>query len=226
MNLIKSTLIAAAVAVTMTGSAIAQAEAPASSKIENIVSVNLQDLLNKYYKTQDALKKLAADEESVKKANDERMVVTKGLEKELGELKKKANDPATSEADKKKLAEDFQLKQASLIAKEQERREFIERRMKTLNANKQQQMSLLYEEIVKVIKEKAKAEKYDLVIDASASSAVLGNRVFMFVKESADVTPEILKVLNKEAPADFDASKIPSAGQKPAAEQPAAPAAN
>lgn len=220
MNLIKSTLIAAAVAVTVTGSAFAQtADKAAPAKIENIVTVNVQKLLKDFYKMQDVMKKLAADEQSIQKANMERLESGKALEKELMELKKKAEDSATPDATKKKLAEEFSLKQASLMAKEQERREYVDRRVKTLNTNKQQQISLLYEEVVKVVNDKAKANNYDLVIDSSANSAGLGNKVFMFAKESVDVTPEVLKELNKDAPAGFDPEKtpeVPAAAPAPA----------
>lgn len=209
MKLIKSTLIAAAVAATMTGSAFSQTEKAAPEKIQNIVTVNVQKLLKDFHKTQDAMKKLGADELSIQEANTTRLAKVKDMEKVLTDLKKKVEDSATPDATRKQLAENYQLKQSELLALEKERREYVERRLKTLNSNKQQQMNLLYEEIVKVINDKAAKEKYDLVIDASAASAGLGNKVFMFVKESADVTPEILKELNKDAPAGFDPEKAP-----------------
>ena len=65
-----------------------------------------------------------------------------------------------------------------------------------------QQRKGLYDEILKVITEKAKSDGYDLVFDKSGVSASL-MPFLLFSKDgvATDFTPELIIELNKNAPA-------------------------
>ena len=73
-------------------------------------------------------------------------------------------------------------------------------------------------EITKITEGIATKGNYDLVLDKSAQ-ALRSNQVFVYTKPGMDITPTVMKELNKDAPEGFDPSK------KKAPAVPAAPAA-
>ncbi|NJR43660.1 MAG: OmpH family outer membrane protein [Akkermansiaceae bacterium] len=100
---------------------------------------------------------------------------------------------------------------------DRERREFIQRRQQALNERMMQRMRGILEEIRKLVEEKAKADNFDYVIDKSGTSA---SQVpfLLYSKDSSDITPSILKDLNKDAP---EGSLIKEGEEAPKLEIPA-----
>lgn len=225
MNLIKSTLIAAACIATLTGSSFAQEAAPtpntAPSAAQKIVTVNLNKAFMSFYKTQDAQKNLNAMEATIKEKNEERLIAIKAIEKELADIQKKAQDAAVPQEQKNKLVEQFNLKQADYVSKEKERNEYVQRRLKTLETNKLNKRNEILVEILKVVQEKTAQGGYDLVLDSSADSTA-GTKVLVISDPKLDLTDLVIKELNKDAPAGFD----PNALAQPAATPAPAPEAN
>lgn len=191
-------MLIAAAAMAMTGSASAEGD--------KLVTVDVQKLFKDYYKTHEAQKELNTFRARIQTENTERIEKIQAIEKELNDLKKQIEDPSLSEKKKQELTEKFRLKTADGMALDKERREYLERRQKSLQEQMGQKMRLIVEEINKIVEEKARQADYDFVFDASALSAAQ-TKVIMFCKDKFDVTPEIMKDLNKEAPAGFDPSK-------------------
>lgn len=222
MNLIKSTLIAAACIATFAGSSFAQEEAPAPnttpSAAQKIVTVNLDKAFMSYYKTQDAQKDLNEMEATIKKGNDERLATSKEVEKELTDIQKKVQDASTPQDQKNKLVEQFNLKNADYMAKEKERNEYVQRRLKTLETNKMNKRNEIVNEIMAVVQKKAEEGGYDLVLDSSANSAA-GTKVLVIANPKLDLTDIVLKDLNKDAPEGFDPSKTLPEAPAPASAQ-------
>lgn len=207
MNLIKSTLIAVASVATLGGAAIAQdaaapAPAPAANASLKIATINMEKIFNDYYQTQDAQKELNALEETIKAGNEERLEKIKAIEKELGDMQKQIEDTSLTEANKNKLVESFNLKRADGIAQEKERTEYVNRRLKTLEVNKNNKRNEIVAAINKVIQEKAAAASYDLVLDVSANSAA-ATKIIPVSSAKLDITDSIIAELNKTAPEGY-----------------------
>jgi outer membrane protein len=68
----------------------------------------------------------------------------------------------------------------------------------------------IYDEILVVVKEKAKAEAYDFIFDKSGMS-LSTVPVLIYYKDAVDITDQIIVELNKAAPA---ASAAPAAAKE------------
>lgn len=185
-----------------------------------VATVDVATVFKDYYKTHDAQKELDAQREKVQGENNKRLEKIQEIEKELNDLKKQVEDPSLSEAGKKKIAEEYQIKNSESVALDQERRTYLERQNRALGEHMKKKMKDIVDEINKVTEEKARENNYDLVLDKSGLS-MAQTKVVMYGKDNLDITTEVLKVLNASAPAGFDPTKAP-APTVPAAEVPAA----
>ncbi len=165
----------------------------------NIATVNMQELFKQYYRTNEAQKEINAEKAKIQKENNERMSRIRELEESLSKLKKQFEDPAINDSKKQAIEKDLRAQNQEGIALDRERREFIQRRQQALNERMVQRMRGILEEIRKLVEEKAKADNFDYVIDKSATST---SQVpfLLYSKDSSDITPSILKDLNKDAP--------------------------
>lgn len=220
---ITSRILAATVAVSLLGSGAAMAQ-----KL-NIATVDMQELFKEYYRTNEAQKQINVERARIQKDNNERLARIRQIETELQGKKKQLEDPAISDKKKQELFKDWQMQQSEGIALDRERREFLQRRNQALNETMVQRMRGILEEIRKLVEEQAKAEDYDYVFDKSGLST---SQVpfLLYTKDATDITPGLLKELNKDAPpedatpAAEEPAKDDAGAAKPAAE-PAKPAA-
>ena len=79
-------------------------------------------------------------------------------------------------------------------------REFGQRRTMAINEHMVRRMKLVLGEIRVIVEDYAKGAGYDIVMDKSGMSAVQ-IPVLLYHKDSTDITAQVLKVLNKNAPA-------------------------
>lgn len=186
-----------------------------------VASVNMQELYKSYYKRFDAEKRLVEQKSAIDKDIAARQEKLKALVQELQEIKKK-DDPSITDAARKRIAQEFQMKQNQAQAEEQEYKGYIQRKQLAFQEMQKREILLVLEDIQKTVEEAAAKGDYDIVIDSSAAAAPLGTRVFPFVKKSMDITPEMLKTLNASAPAGFDPAAPAIAPTSPAASAPAA----
>lgn len=210
MNILKSTLIALG--------ALSCAATAAELKV---ASVNLQSAINAYYKTQAAQKELTEARDAVKAENDERQGKIQSIMKELEGLQKQFQDPSVNDNVKKDIQRKFEVKRNAAVAAEKELKEFIERKQSLLNETLKSRLESILGEIQVVVDAKAKDGQFDIIFDSSALSAGQ-TRIFMFTKQSLDVTPSVIAEINKTAPAGYVAPEMPAPGAAPAA--PATPA--
>lgn len=164
--------------------------------------VDLGKVFAEFYKTKDASAKFKDNVSKAQQEVNERWSVYKNLLGDIQKLQKEASDPIlTGEARAKKAAE-FQEKGKELRALEQEIGEFQNRRQGQLKQEDLQIRKGLYDEIMVVVKDKAKADGYDFVFDQSGIS--INNMVPMLVyyKDAADITDQVIVELNKNAPPD------------------------
>jgi Skp family chaperone for outer membrane proteins len=194
MRLIRR-LFAAAFAVSLASSAVAQ-----DSKLK-IATVDMQELFKQYYRTNEAQKQINVERARIQKENNERLGRIRELEENLGKLRKQLEDPAINDSKKQSLFKDWQAQQQEGIALDRERREFLQRRNQALNETMVQRMKGILEEIRKLVEEQAKVGNFDYVFDKSGLST---SQVpfLLYTKDATDITADLLKTLNKDAPAE------------------------
>ncbi len=201
-------IFAALVAATLITGAAAQ-----DGKL-NIATVDMQELFKNYYRTAEAQNQINVERARIQKDNNERLGRIRELEENLGNLRKQLEDPSINESKKQSLFKEWQMQQQEGIALDRERREFLQRRNQALNEKMVQRMKGILEEIRKLVEEQAKVDNYDYVFDKSGLST---SQVpfLLYTKDATDITVNLLKDLNKDAPADFKPGE-----ETPAAEEP------
>ena len=121
------------------------------------------------------------------------------MEAEIGVLRKQFDDPSLNQAKRTEIRADLQSKQNEGIAMSRSLKEFLDRKSRQVQDEMQRQMRGILEEISKLLEEKAKAEDYDFVFDKSGNSTTQVP-VLLYSKDTYDITEDLLKELNKDAP--------------------------
>lgn len=186
-------LISALVSALMVSTAVAE-----DSKL-SIATVDMQELFKQYHRTDEAQKQINIERARIQKDNNERLARIRELEEQLELLKKQLQDPTFNESKKQELYKERQMKLQEGIALDRERREFLQRRNQALNEKLVQRMKGILEEIRKLVEEQAKVGDFDYVFDKSGLST---SQVpfLLYTKDATDITADLLKVLNKDAP--------------------------
>lgn len=187
-----------------------------------VVTIDVQKLFADYYKTHEAQAEVDKSAQALQTENNTRTESIKKLETEINDMAKRFQDPALNDAAKKDLEQQAQLMRQEAIALEQARRGFVDRQLKSLQESMKLRSTNIMAEITKITEGIATKASYDLVLDKSAQ-ALRSNQVFVYTKPSMDITPTIMKELNKTAPAGFDPSKKPAPSANPVMPAPAAP---
>lgn len=174
--------------------------APGQGKL-NIATVDMQELFKQYHRTNEAQKQINIERARIQKDNNERLARIRQLEEQLETLGKQLEDTTVADSKKQELYKERQMKLQEGIALDRERREFLKRRNQALNEKLVQRMKGILEEIRKLVEEQAKIGNYDYVFDKSGLST---SQVpfLLYTKDATDITAELLKALNKDAPED------------------------
>ena len=174
----------------------------------SIATVDMQHLFKQYHRTNEAQKEINVERAKIQQNNNERLETIRSLEEELQGLRKQLDDPALSDKRKQDIFKTFQMKTQEGVALDRERREFLQRRNTALNEKMMQKMRGILEEIKKLVEDRAKGDDYDYVFDKSGLST---SQVpfLLYAKDATDLTPSLLKDLNKDAPALSETSGTP-----------------
>lgn len=212
--------------ITLSALLVAFGAMVSTAKAEiKVASVNMSELNVMFYKRVEAEANLKKQEAEIKEEINARAEVVRKLQEDFQAVQKQA-DPTLSEAAMKSLREKAASLQNELAAKQEELKTFIQRREVAFREVVRRELALLANELHTAVETVAAEGKYDLVIDSSAMSAQPGARVYPYVKPELDISPEVLKRLNADAPADFNAQaeleRVRGAAAAPAADAPAA----
>ena len=164
-----------------------------------IVTVDLNRLFNEYYKTPIELKKLQEIRES--NSNDESAMLTeyRKLTDELVKLRDESEKPeyTTEVKDQKRKAMADKL--AQIQKSQQDIEEFRRTRLKAYDDQRGLRQANILKDINDTINKIATDAGYMMVLDKSGMTAN-GMPSILFSQNAMDVTDEVLKVLNKNAP--------------------------
>lgn len=163
--------------------------------------VDMQKAFADFHKTKDASGKFKDNVDKAQREVNERWSVYKNLLGEIQKLQKEAQDPIVNNETRAKKGAELQDKAKELRALEQEIGEFQNRRQGQLKQEDLQIRKGLYDEIIAIVKDKAKLENYDFVFDKSGISLTTVP-VLLYYKDAVDFTDQVIVELNKDAPAD------------------------
>lgn len=162
--------------------------------------VDMSKAFSEFHKTKDAAEKFKSNVDKAQKEMNDRWAVYKNLMTDMQKLKKEASDPIMTPDARAKKAAEFDEKAKELRTLEQEIGEQQNRRSTQLKQEDVQIRRGIYDEILVVVRDKAKTEGYDFIFDKSGMS-LSTVPVLIYYKDAVDVTDQIVVELNKNAPA-------------------------
>lgn len=163
--------------------------------------IDMSKVFQEFHKTKSAADKYKTNYEKAGQEMQERQAAYKNLAAEAQKLQKMAQDPIITPEQRNKYAAELGEKVKEIRSMEMEMQEFAERRQSQLKQEDMQIRKGLYEEILVVVRDKGKADGFDIVFDKTGVS-LSTVPVILHVKEGAavDMTDQIIVELNKNAP--------------------------
>jgi len=176
--------------------------------------IDMSKVFQEFHKTKSAAEKYKGNYEKAAQEMQERQTVYKNLSAEAMKLQKTAQDPIITPEQRNKYAAELGEKVKEIRSMEMEMQEFAERRQTQLKQEDMQIRKGLYEEILVVVRDRSKADNFDIVFDKTGVS-LSTVPIILHVKEgaAADLTDQLIVELNKDAPPP---------GAEPKKEEPAA----
>jgi outer membrane protein len=180
--------------------------------------LDMSKVFQEFHKTKSAADKYKGNYEKAAQEMQERQAVYKNLATEAQKLQKIAQDPIITPEQRNKHAAELGEKVKEIRSMEMEMQEFAERRQTQLKQEDMQIRKGLYEEILVVVRDKSKAEGFDMVFDKTGVS-LSTVPIVLYVKEGAatDMTDQLIVELNKNAgaePAKSPEAKTPAGEPK------------
>lgn len=196
------------------------ATAQADVKVATVSVKSLYTLFHKRFETENVLQQQVAKIKDEVKTREDKL---RALQEEDKKIREKY-DSSLSESAVAKLREQHAAKTNEIKAADQELKDFVQRRGVAFKELRAREMRVLLEEVQTAITTVAEQSGVDVVLDSGSISAQadlgIGTATFPYVKKSFDITPEVLKVLNADAPAGFnpeeELKKQMNAAQQPA----------
>ena len=160
--------------------------------------VDMAKAFTEFHKTKEASEKFKQNVDKATQEVNERWAVYKNMLGDIQKLQKQSTDPILTADERNKRGAELQEKAKEIRALEQEIGEFQNRRQGQLKQEDVQIRKGLYEEILVVVRDKAKADGYDFVFDKSGVS-LSTVPVLLYYKDAVDFTDEVVVELNKNA---------------------------
>jgi len=164
-----------------------------------IVTVDLNRIFNEYYKTASSSSKLKEQAETYNKEQDDLLAQFRKLSDELAKLQEDQEKPEYTEevrVQKRKLVRD---KLDEIKAKETEIQNYRRSHTDLLQQATQRMRTGIIKEIQEVVAKEARDLGYLYVFDKSGNT-LNGVPTVVYSQDALDITEDILKVLNKNAP--------------------------
>jgi outer membrane protein len=178
--------------------------------------IDMSKVFQEFHKTKSAAEKYKANYEKAAQEMQGRSTLYKNLTAEAQKLQKIASDPIITPEQRAKYGAELNEKLKEIRSMEMEMQEFAERRQQQLKQEDMQIRKGLYEEILVVVRDRSKADGFDMVFDKTGVS-LSTVPIILHVREGAatDLTDQLIVELNKNAPPP---------GAEPKKEEAAAPA--
>ncbi len=178
--------------------AIGVAAAQAQERGPRIVLVHLDRVFNEFYKTKLAGAQIETRKNEIREELKTRESEMQTLNKEIAELRGQVMDTALADEYRAQLRETASNKQMKLNELQQQFQQFAEIRNKELEDMSRRMRRGLIDEIREAVREFARSQGYDLVLDASGQT-LYGIESIVYFDEKLDITPRVIEALNRGA---------------------------
>ncbi len=158
-----------------------------------VVTIDLGQLFEKYYKTEAQQEKIREDSKKAKEQFDALVKEREALVTQAKEIQEQAKNPVLSEEARKKAEDDFETKVGEVRRKEGEMQDFNQRIQQLLQQRMAQFQQTAVEEISKVATDIAKQQGASLVLNRGMG--------VVYADASYDITETVLAAINKDRPA-------------------------
>ena len=182
-----------------------------------IAVVDMQEALNKYYKTEIQVKQINDLADEKRKNLDERQAAYQQMTNQMTELDTVYKDTALAEAKRKEALEKLQAIYQERALKGKEISDAQRKASSEVMTARQEMEASLVDEIKKTVDALVQAQGLDLVFDKSFLPKA--NKAILYTSSNVkDLTIEVISTLNAGAPAG---TVIPAPTAAPAAPAPA-----
>jgi len=168
---------------------------------QNIFVVDMAKAHSNYYKAKAADAQLKTVVDSTSQELQRLDAKRQELAKPLQDLQEKMTNPAVTDDAKKDIVKEAEPKILELRQLEQNMQTLQQETRNRLQQQAQQIAAVHREEIIAVVQKVAEAKKADFIIEKAGA---------YFSKASADITEDVIKELNKDAPAEAPALTLPA----------------
>jgi outer membrane protein len=165
-----------------------------------IAIVDMKRAFGEYAKGKEAAAVVKANADKFMEERKEQYEKYKDMGNDAGKLQKKAQDPILSQGERAKAGAEFEAQVKKLRTLEGEIKEFEQRRTGQLREEESQVRTKILEEMSAVVEKLGKAGAYNMVLDKSGAS-MGGIPMALYVDGLTDITEDLIKELNKDAPA-------------------------
>ncbi len=164
-----------------------------AQKTPLVLTVDMGQLYNDYWKAQEAQEKFNSSVENAQQEIQTMIDEGMAMAQDLQGMQEKLNNPALSEDAKKEIATEAQAKANLIRQKELDVNNYRQQTDRTLQQRRQSIVNLHLSEIKEVVVEVAKSKGADLVLNTNGLAVV-------YFDPSFDVTQDVLAKLNANKP--------------------------
>ena len=194
----------------------------ASAQSPKIMVVDMAQLYDSHYKTEEQNAKLRGDEQKAQEELERLNARGNELVEQYRELVEQSRNAALADTAKTKLEQDAQSKLEEIQRMQNEVQSFQANTRNTLQQRIRTFRDIMLEEISKIATDVAKRQGATLLLDKSGPS-LIGISPLVYVDESLDITAAVAAEIDKSRPAGTPAattppasSLVPAAGDEPA----------
>mgnify|MGYP001317758183 CR=1 FL=1 len=164
-----------------------------AQKTPTVVVVNMETVLNGYYKTTESRQRLQGAAETSQKELNDQLTSLRDLEGKIQEKNESLNNPALTDEGRKKIQEDAQ----PLITEYQTKRQAFEASQRRVQSELQSQSNSINATLVKDITEKAIAIAKEKNADMVLTTGITG---VLWADSAYDISQLVIDALNAGQP--------------------------
>lgn len=164
-----------------------------------VVMVDMTTLLNNYHKTKSAELEDQVNREAIRKEAAERASAMSSINEELRKLGVDFRDPQLSAEKRNSIAAEAKEKQSTLEILKNDREEYLDRSSRALSQKMILIMDEIRAEVIAAVNKYAEGADVDYVFDESGLTTTQVPFI-VYVRNRVDITADVLKLLNKDAP--------------------------
>ena len=162
--------------------------------------VNIQELFREYYKSIEAEQQVNIERARIQKENNDMRQRIRTLDAALKEINRLMSaDSEMPDQKRKSLAREGGMLFQEREALERQRKQVVQSQHQELNRRMMARMKGILREIREIVVDYADRSGYDYVFDSAGLNTSQVPFV-LYAKDATDITPMILKELNKDAP--------------------------